>query len=191
MTSPTYAITIERAPLSARFELVGPKDELSAALRAAQLPLPTRQSISATGAGDVRILWVGPRRMVVIAPLEARARLSAALRAGVPSDGGVAVADVTGATAAFLLKGSDIDAVLSQGFAHDVSPSAIDPVGFVATDGWGIAALVEHAEGGLSVAVDTSYADFFQHVLRAAAGLPTSSKPGVMRAPPPPIRTAD
>jgi hypothetical protein len=41
----------------------------------------------------------------------------------------------------------------------------------------------------VTVTVDASWSDYIEHMLHAAAGLSPSSMPGVMRAPPPPIRT--
>jgi heterotetrameric sarcosine oxidase gamma subunit len=189
MTSPRYPVTIARAPLTARFELVGAASALIAVLTAAGLPVPASPSSVLTGAGGGRTAWCGPRRMIVTAALDERARLGSALRAAVPLDTALVVADVTGATTSFVLKGSGIDAVLAQGFAHDLSSLAFGPGRILATDGWGTAAILEHLDDDVAITVDASFADYVEHMLRTAAGLPTASMPGVMRAPPPPIRS--
>lgn len=190
MTSARYSVSIVRAAPAARFEVVGPADGLTVALQAAGLPVPKVPSTAIVGAGRARVALVGPRRMIVTDALDERARLGSDLRAGVPRGAAVAVADMTGSTATFVLQGSGIEAVLAQGFAHDVSSIAGGTDRVLATDGWGAAAIVEHLDGGTAVTVDASLGDYIEHMLRTAAGLPSASKPGVMRAPPPPIRTA-
>jgi sarcosine oxidase gamma subunit len=191
MTAARYPLSITRAPLATRFDIVGGERSLVDIVKAAGLPVPASPSTVATGAGHVRIAWIGPRRMIVTAALDARARLGAALRSGVPRGAAVVVADVTGATTTFVLKGSGIEPVLAQGIAHDVSSLAERPDRVLAVDGWGVAAILEAVDEGIAVTVDASFGDYVEHMLYAAAGLATSSKPGIMSAPPPPIRIAD
>lgn len=190
MTSARYPVSIARAAATARFEVVGPMDGLTVTLQAAVLPVPKVPSTAIAGAGRARVVWVGPRRVIVTDALDQRARLGLALRAGVPRGAAVAVADMTGSTATFVVRGSGIEAVLAQGFAHDMSSIAGESNRVLATDGWGAAAIVEHLDGGTAVTVDASLGDYIEHMLRTAAGLPSALKPGVMRSPPPPIRTA-
>ncbi len=188
MTSPRYPVTIVRALLTARFELVGDRSALIAALTAAGLPVPATPLSAASRADGRRTAWCGPRRMIVTADIAERARVGTALHAAVPIGMAVAVADITGATATFVLDGSGVEAVLAQGFAHDVSLLSATANRLIVTDGWGVAAILERLAGGTAITVDASFVDYFEHMLRTAAGLPTASMPGVMRAPPPPIR---
>ena len=189
MTSPRYPVTIARAPLTARFELVGAGSALVAVLAAAGLPVPASPLSAASRAGGYRTAWCGPRRMIVTTDIADGARLGSALRAALPIGIAVVVADMTGATATFVLKGSGMDAVLAQGFAHDVSSLADKADRLMVTDAWGVVAILERLDGGSAITIDASFADYFEHMLCTAAGLPTASMPGVMRAPPPPIRT--
>ena len=189
MTSPRYPVTIARAPLTARFELVGARSALAAVLTAAGLPVPESPLSATRRAGGGRTAWCGPRRMLVTTDIAERERVGTALRAAIPIGSAVVVADMTGATATFILKGSGMDAVLAQGFAHDVSSLADQADRLMVTDGWGVMAILERLDGGSAITIDASFADYFEHMLRTAAGLPTASMPGTMRAPPPPIRT--
>ncbi len=190
MTRARYPVAIVRAPLAARFEIVGPQSLLTVVLRAAGLPVPASPSTARASAGRARVAWVGPRRMIVSDALDERARVGAALRGGVPVGAAVAVADVTGATATIVLQGGGTEAVLAQGFAHDVSSLSEAADRVLATDAWGTAAILEQLDGGTAVTVDASFGDYIEHMLHTAAGLASSSKPGVMSALPPPIRTA-
>lgn len=188
MTTPRYPVTVATAPPLARFEIVGSRSDLAATLVAAGLPAPTSNASWAPGAGGTRVGWIGPRRMIVTTAQGDRERWGTLLRAAVPTGTAVAVAEVTGATVTFSLRGSGVDSVLSQGFAHDLATLREGTDRFLATDAWGVAALIEQIDGGVAITVEASFGDFIEHMLRTAAGLPTSSKPGVMSAPPPPVR---
>lgn len=191
MTAPRYPVSVMRAPAAARFDIVGTKATLEAVLTAACLPVPTSSVAWTTGARGVRVASIGPRRMIVVADIDDKERCRAALHDAVPIGAAVVVADVSSAAVTFVLRGTGLDGVLAQGFAHDLSPLFESKGRFFATDGFGIATLIEHVDGGVAITVDRSFADYAEHMLCTAAGLPTTSKPGVMRAPPPPIRVAE
>lgn len=98
------------------------------------------------------------------------------------------MADVTGSTATFVLTGAGVGDVLAQGVSLDLSQLAQSPHRCFATDGWGIALMLEQRGEQTRVTVDATFADYLEHALRTAAGLATAARPGTMRSPPPPIR---
>lgn len=154
------------------------------------MPVPERPSTAVSGSDGVRVALVGPQRIVVAAPSGARARVAMRLEAAVPPGAAVVVADVTGAVTTFQVKGAGVADVLAQGFALDFASLVLGSDGIVSTEGWGVAAILENRDGSVFVTVDTSFGDYVEHMLRTAAGLATSAKPGVMQSPPPPIRVA-
>lgn len=181
-----YPVAITRQALEARFEIAGRWIQMRSMLEAAGLPVPAAPASVAVDAGGVRVALVGPRRLTVAAPFDHRERLETTLQAARPLDAALIAADVTGATATFMLDGSGVSDVLAQGVAHDLA--SLSDGRIAATEGWGTGVLLERRNGCTFVTVDIAFADYIEHMLRSAAGQQTHAQPGVMRAPPPPIR---
>ncbi len=184
MTAPRYPVEIRPLAPRARFEAAGHPDALPAALRAAGLVLPSRPNSSADCGAMVRVDWLGPRRFVVSAPLDAEDRLANSL---LPVFAGFELADVcctTDMVASFELLGAGVADVLAQGTPLDVSRAAFAAGSVTVTDLWGVSAIIERPGGAadcLRVTVDRSLAGYVEGWLRTASGLHSPLQPGVMR----------
>ena len=186
MTASRYAVSIEQLPAEARFELAGHNADIGAALRAAGLPVPPAAKAIARR-GDVRVVWVGPRRWLVCAPVSAGPGVLTALSEAMPQKSSALLADVSGSTVTFLLRGTDVAAVLEQGISHDHSIANFPAESILATDGWGVGLLLEHDRQQVRITVDAALAAYVKNCLCSAAGQIADTLPGVMRAPSPAI----
>jgi heterotetrameric sarcosine oxidase gamma subunit len=186
MTTARYDVSISQAPAAARFELAGQCAEIPVVLRAAGLPAPlTAKTVARSG--DVSVASVGPRRWLICAPLTAARDIQKQISEALTRDSSVLLADTTGSTVTFLMQGSGVVEVLAQGIAHDLSVGGFPAESILATEGWGVALLLEQTGGQVRLTVDTTLAAYVRNCLCAAAGQTADTLPGVMRAPPPPI----
>ena len=186
MTASRYDVGILQVPAEARFELAGRRAELEAALTAAGLPIPlTAKTIARSG--GVRVAWVGPRRWLICAPLSAARDMRTALSEAIAPGSSSMLADVTGSTVTFVLRGADIADLLAQGIPHNISIASFPAASILATEGWGVGLLLERDGEQVCMTVDVALAAYLSNCLHAAAGQVADSLPGVMRAPPPAI----
>ena len=186
MTASRYDVSIVQLPAESRFELAGHSAELGAALRAAGLAVPTAAKAIAAS-GDVRVACVGPRRWLVSAPLSAARDIQTALSEAIPQRSSSLLADVSGSTVTFLLRGTDIAQVLEQGISHDLSIASFPAESILATEGWGVGLLLERDGEQVRMTVEAALAAYVRNCLYTAAGQAADTLPGVMRAPPPAI----
>jgi sarcosine oxidase subunit gamma len=187
MSAQRYDVALRRLAPCARFETRGKPEDLAAALRAADLPVPERRNSSLAGEGHIRVDWLGPQRYVITAPLEQEDAVGSALEAAFAGFASADVARVTDMVVAFELAGSGAADVLAQGTPLDISPDAFPPASVTGTDLWGVGVIVERSAADpktLRVTVERSYAGYVEGWLRTAAGLPADIRPGVMIAPP-------
>lgn len=184
MTAGRYRVSICRLDRRARFEMAGPAHELFAALQAAGLPLPPRVNSSAFAPSAVQVDWLGPRRVVVTAPMADEASLHGLL---LDVFGRLPCADMgctTDMVSRFELAGPGAADVLAQGTALDLSDQAFAPGSATVTDLWGVAVVVERPlerQHCRCLTVDCSLAGFIQGWLQTANGQPSGPRPGVMR----------
>jgi heterotetrameric sarcosine oxidase gamma subunit len=186
MTAPRYAVEIVRLPLEARFELAGHRAEIDVALQAAGLPVPAAAKATSRSK-DARVAWVGPRRWLICAPQTAAKGIGMAVSEAFTQSSSSMIVDVTGSVETFLLRGADVAAVLEQGIAHDLSTACFPAATILATEGWGVGLLLERDGEHVRVTVDIALAAYMTNCLHTAAGQETDARPGVMRAPPPPL----
>ena len=186
MTAARYDVGIEQVPAESRFELAGNGADIGAVLRAAELPVPKAAKIIARR-GDVRVASVGPRRWLVCAPLSAAPDMLTALSEAMPLKSSAMLADVSGSTVTFLLRGTDVAEVLEQGISHDLSIASFPAEAILATEGWGVGLLLERDGEQVRITVDVALAAYVKNCLCSAAGQIADTLPGVMRAPPPAI----
>ncbi len=184
MTASRYDVDIVEAVPEARFELIGHHAQRNAALQAAGLPVPSAARFIAR-AGGVRVAWVGPRRVIICAPVLDAGRIRTLASAAIPAASSTILADITGSTVTFVLSGRDVVDVLAQGIAYDVSTAHFSAGSILTTEGWGVGLVLELDGEQVRVTVDTALAAYVQNCLCTAAGLPAETAPGIMRSPPP------
>jgi sarcosine oxidase subunit gamma len=159
MTAPSYAIATDGPARRAVFALRGPRDRLQAWLTALPLPpLPDRPNTRSRSEG-LDLLWTGPDRWLLLAPLEAEDGLEAALRPDeTPAD--ISIALVSDSVAFFTLTGRDAGVAMAIACPLDLHPSAFGPEAVSFTDTFGVRGLVMRAGEGWVIGVDTSHAAF-------------------------------
>lgn len=187
MTASRYDVSITREAPAARFEMAGRGAALTEALHRAGLPVPTAPKAIATTDGAIRVAWIGPRRMLIGAPLTAADIVRTAMMRAIPAASSAMIVDVTGSAVTFQLQGRDIADVLAQGVAHDLSMQHFPAASILATEGWGVGLLLERDTDRVRVTVDTALAAYVENCLRTAAGQAAETLPGTMQAPPPAI----
>jgi heterotetrameric sarcosine oxidase gamma subunit len=186
MTTARHNVSISQLPAVARFELVGHRTEITAVLRAANLPVPLAAKAVARS-GDFSVASVGPRRWLISASLDSARDIHKQISEALARNSSALLADTTGSTVTFLLQGPGIVEVLAQGIAHDLSAGSFPAESILATEGWGVALLLEQDAGEIRLTVDTTLAAYVRNCLCTAAGQNADTLPGVMRTPPPPI----
>ena len=121
-------------------------------------PWPVRPN-SRTTAGNRNLLWLGPDRWLLLAPLAEEEALHAAL----PADGVTLWSD---SLAFFTLTGPGADAAMAIACPLDLHPRAFAADGASWTDAFGTRALVLRDGAGWLLAVEPSYADYITAHLR-------------------------
>lgn len=121
-------------------------------------PWPGRPN-SRTTTGDRNLLWLGPDRWLLLAPLAEEEALHAAL----PADGVTLWSD---SLAFFTLTGPGADAAMAIACPLDLHPRAFAADGASWTDAFGTRALVLRDGAGWLLAVEPSYADYITAHLR-------------------------
>jgi len=121
-------------------------------------PWPPRPN-SRTATGDRSLLWLGPGRWLLLAPLAEEDALQTAL----PQDGVTLWSD---ALAFFTLTGPGADAAMAIACPLDLHPSAFPPDAASWTDAFGTRALVFREGTSWVLAVEPSYSDYIAAHLR-------------------------
>ena len=121
-------------------------------------PWPARPN-SRTMAGDRSLLWLGPGRWLLLAPLAEEEALQRALS----QDGVTLLSD---SLAFFTLTGPGADAAMAIACPLDLHPRAFAADAANWTDAFGIRALVLREGSGWVLAVEPSYADYVAAHLR-------------------------
>ena len=124
----------------------------------ATVPLTSPAAPNSWSASSETVLaWIAPRRWMVIAPMEAEAKL---LPAFATPPAGVSAMNVSDAFATFSVSGAGAVDVLAQATPLDVHPAAFSEKGASFTDLFGQGALVLRRGGLFECFVDASYEDY-------------------------------
>ncbi len=169
-----YDVDIATIAPRAMIELRGDPDAAARCLAAAELHAPKRANSVAGHENGVDVLWLGPRRWLVMAPLEREDLLARQLEnaaAAEPMLAALRVGDMWGGIA---LRGRGARDVLAQG-----TPLDLDATQFVAsaatfTDMFAVTALLRRAGDGFEIWIDRSLAQHLAESLHIAAGLPAT-----------------
>lgn len=124
-------------------------------------PWPARPN-SRTTAGDRSLLWLGPGRWLLLAPLAEEEALQGTLSL----DGVTLLSD---SLAFFTLTGPGADAAMAIACPLDLHPHAFAVDAASWTDAFGTRALVLGEGAGWALAVEPSYADYIAAHLRQIA----------------------
>jgi heterotetrameric sarcosine oxidase gamma subunit len=180
-----YRASTTRLPLHSAFDLRGPPEELRAALAVAGLPFPEAPNRCLV-ADDVRLLRLGPDRIVALAHADLEALLEGRLGAAfAEADSAICVA-ISDMIAGFAVDGPDCLDILRQGAALDLAETAFPADGATCTDLWGVTAILLRSAAGFIVLVDRSFAGYLENWLLTANGGADGPRPATMQSKPPP-----
>ncbi len=164
-----YDVKITHLELEGWLDLRGSPDKVAQCVSALDLTVPAQPNSLSTD-GELRLLWVGPRRWLLNAPVSRETEL-AQLAVRYEDDNAVSAVLVSDYHAGFELSGSDVREVLSQATPLDVHPEAFADQSASFTEFFGFTALLLRVSANnFQVYVERSYADFTQARLRRAAG---------------------
>lgn len=163
-----YDVTLTGAITHAVFDLRGAADVLAEWCGDA-LPLVPGSPGSYVTASGCDLAWIGPDHWLLIAPLAREEALLTALRPDTaPPD--VSLVRVSDTLAFFSISGRDAPQILSIASPLDLHPSVFPDTGATFTEAFGLRALVLRRPGGIDLAVERSYGDMIDTLLRRAAG---------------------
>ena len=165
----TYTATIDRRPMDALFDLRGEKSVIADISAVVGLSLPEHPNTMTSNDG-ASILWIGPERWLLRAPLAREGKLAAAVTAAI-GDRFANSSLVSDMYAGFEVSGPEARDVLAQGCPINLNPERF-PVGAAAsTEMFGVAVFLCHEDDGPSFTayVDRSYFDFVMGRLRRGA----------------------
>jgi sarcosine oxidase subunit gamma len=159
MTAPGYDIVLDGPARRTAFALRGARGQVQAWLSALPLPRwPDGPNTISRGEG-LDLLWTGPDRWLLLAPLEAEESLGATLRPDETSPD-ISVALVSDSFAFFMVTGCDADVAMAIACPLDLHPTVFGPGAASFTDIFGVRGLVLREGLGWAIAVDTSHAAF-------------------------------
>ena len=162
-----YDAAIATLPLQAIAELRGDVAAATAWLATIGCAVPASANRCTHGAVDRAVLWVGPRRWLVFAPISGEADLEAAVDRAPPE---LAAAIVSDMLAGFAIAGPAARDVLSQGTPLDLDALPAD--GATMTEMFGVAALLRAGEPlSAEIWVERSLGRYLKECLNAAAGV--------------------
>ena len=164
-----YDATINRRPMDALFDLRGEKPVIADISAIAGLTLPEHPN-SMTSHDGASILWIGPGRWLLRAPLAREDELAAALAAA--TGGRLANSTlVSDMYAGFEVSGPEAGDVLAQGCPINLNPGRFPPGAATSTEMFGVAVLLCHEDEGPSFTayVENSYFDYVVGRLRRGA----------------------
>jgi len=164
-----YEVTVARAGLEAMLDLRGPPGKIAECLADLSLAPPALAN-SALVHGESVVLWVGPQRWLISAPLSREAELQQ-LAERARDDVEVSVILVSDYYSRFDLDGRQVHDVLAQATPLDLRPAVFAPGAASFSEFFGIAALLYcTAATSCRVYVERSYGDFIHARVRRAAG---------------------
>ncbi|MDI3336407.1 sarcosine oxidase subunit gamma family protein [Defluviimonas aestuarii] len=162
-----YDVTITRLPLRALFDLKGTATALAAWCGTALPPFPDRPNSRMEAAGR-GLCWTGPDRWLLMAALAEEATLAKALRSEQAPDD-LSVTLVSDTLTFFAVTGPDATEVMAVVTPLDLHPDIFPQDGAAWTEAFGIRSATRRIAAGYEIAVDRSYADWFEESLRRAS----------------------
>lgn len=184
MSRGRYDAAVSPLPAGALFDARGGEAALAAFAAAAGAP-PATAANRFTATGDVRALRIGPRRVLIQAPLAREAGIAAALEAVAVGDEMADVALVSDMWSGFVVAGPGATDILAQGTPLPLSADAFPPGAATGTEMWAVAViLIREATDRFVVMVDRSLAGYLANWLAVANGAEGGPIPAGLKAPP-------
>lgn len=189
MTTQRYKVEIVRQPDASIFEVRGEPAAMERGLGAAGLQLPEKRNQFVPGYGEAEIIRLGPRRVLLLAPIEQEERLGQALERAFAA---VDCADAVRVSDMFVridVIGEGAEDVLRQGAPLDLASEAFPSGTATGTEMWSIGVILMRlagADSGFALLVERSFAGYLEGWLSVAAGKHSDLKPATMLAPPKP-----
>ncbi len=164
-----YDVTITRLELAGWLDLRGAPDKVAQCVSELHLTVPAQPNSLSTD-GELRLLWLGPRRWLLNAPVSRETEL-AQLAVRFEDDDEMSAALVSDYHTGFEISGSGVREVLSQATPLDMHLETFADHSASYTEFFGLTALLFRVGAdNFQVYVERSYADFTQARLLRAAG---------------------
>lgn len=166
----SYDVTMTRQPISAVFDLKGPREAVQNWLGEAAPALPDRMN-SRVSEGGVSLYHIGPEHWLLRADIAREDALLAALKPdSAPSR--ISILRISDSLTFFAIEGSDADQIMSIACPLDLHPTKFDHASVSFSTAFGTKALVVRTERGFEIGADASYADMITEYLDRAAPQP-------------------
>ncbi len=158
-----YDAIITRLPLRALFDLKGKRDVLRNWCGDTLPPFPDHPN-RLTEAHGRQLVHTGPGCWILMASLAVEQALTAALRPD-EAPGDLSVVPISDMLTFFAVTGPEASDVMAVATPLDLHPRVFPPDGASWTEAFGIRALIRRIAGGYEMAVERSYADWFEEAL--------------------------
>ncbi len=170
-----YEFDISAIAPRAIVKLRGDPDAATRCLACAGLRAPLRANSIASHAGGDDVLWLGPRRWLVMAPNAREDELAGKLENAALREPMLAALRVSDMWAGFDLRGRGAPDVLAQATPLDLDATRFAHDAATFTDMFAVTALLRRAGNGFEIWCDRSLAQHITENLRVAAGQPDKS----------------
>ncbi len=191
MTGTRYDATLARLPMQAIFDIRGGEPAMAAGLAGAGITLPAARNTIQRDTAGLQVMRVGPRRAVVLAPLEAEPGLCRRLEAAFGHLADADCALVSDMFVSFELSGPGSEDVLRQGAPLDLSSQRFPADMATGTELWAVSVVLIRSFLDLTcfhIIVERSFAGYIEDWLTTATGGQSNLRPGVMISPPASLR---
>ena len=162
-----YSATASAIAPHAVVEIRGVAEAAQRVMTAAGLAAPSKPNV-ARMSGDAAVLWLGPKRWLVLGPRAREDDLAGALESAVAREPLAAAANVSDMFAGVALRGLGAGEILAQGTPLDFD--ALAPDAATMTDLFMIPAVIRRAQGGYDIWIDRSLSQYLDECLRVANG---------------------
>lgn len=152
-----YDAVVERCPSLCLIDLRGAAAPAAELLRGARLAPPAEPN-RWLGHGETIVAWIGPRRWMIVAPMEREAELIDMVAKPVAGMSAVPVSDTL---AVFSVSGPAAAEIVAQASPLDVHPRSFPEDGASLTAFFEQTALLLRRSGAFACLVDASYEDYF------------------------------
>lgn len=162
-----YPATASTIAPHAVVEIRGAAEAAQRVMTAAGLAVPSKRN-AARASGDAVVLWLGPRRWLVLGPRAREDDLAGGLESAVAREPLAAAANVSDMFAGVALRGPGAGEILAQGTPLDLDALATDAA--TMTDLFMIPAVIRRMQDGYDIWIDRSFGQYLVECLRVANG---------------------
>lgn len=162
-----YSATASAIAAHAVVEIRGAVDAAQRVMAAAGLAAPSKPN-AARACGDAAVLWLGPKRWLVLGPRAREDDLHGALESAVAREPLAAAANVSDMFVGVALRGPGAGEILAQGTPLDLGALASDAA--TMTDLFMCPAVIRSMQDGYDIWIDRSLGEYLDECFRVANG---------------------